>query len=207
MSIRKAYNTWSSHYDSNKNRTRDMDGEITRQNLSELAFDTVLEIGCGTGKNTEFLVNKAQKITAVDFSEDMLAIAKEKIQQENVSFKQADITEKWTFTSEKFDLLTFNLVLEHIQDLHFIFDQASEKVHQNGFLYLSELHPFKQYAGTKARFENDGKLEELETYTHHVSEFVQAAERSGFVLLKIDEYFDETGTHIPRLLTLLFQKK
>ena len=40
-------------------------------------LDHCLELGCGTGKNSAWLVTKGA-VTAVDFSEGMLAIAKEK---------------------------------------------------------------------------------------------------------------------------------
>ncbi len=55
MSIEKAYNTWSDQYDSNKNRTRDMDKNATRGSLENINFQGVLELGCGTGKNTYYL--------------------------------------------------------------------------------------------------------------------------------------------------------
>ncbi|MDX1762503.1 MAG: methyltransferase domain-containing protein, partial [Christiangramia sp.] len=79
MSIEKAYDHWSSQYDSNKNKTRDLDGQVTRNVLGNLKFNSVLELGCGTGKNTEWLQTRANSILAVDFSEEMLTLAKKKI--------------------------------------------------------------------------------------------------------------------------------
>ncbi|WP_246200161.1 methyltransferase domain-containing protein [Maribacter luteus] len=38
-----------------------------------------MELGCGTGKNTVWLLKKAQRIIGLDFSQEMLNIAKEKI--------------------------------------------------------------------------------------------------------------------------------
>jgi len=45
-----------------------------------------LELGCGTGKNTEWLVTKAKQITSVDFSPEMLVKAIEKIKSPKVEF-------------------------------------------------------------------------------------------------------------------------
>ena len=54
MDIQSAYNEWSASYDQDDNRTRDLDREIIRSRLGDLHFDAILEIGCGTGKNTSF---------------------------------------------------------------------------------------------------------------------------------------------------------
>ncbi|MEJ7678640.1 MAG: methyltransferase domain-containing protein [Segetibacter sp.] len=87
------------------------------------------------------------------FSDEMLAKAKEKITLDHVYFKQADITENWTFRNETYDLVSFSLVLEHIENLDYIFKEVSTSVNAGGYVYIGELHPFKQYLGTKARFE------------------------------------------------------
>ncbi len=63
-------------------------------------------------------MNKCNRITAIDFSPEMLNSAKEKITDNRVHFEQADIAKPWTL--DKADFITCSLVLEHIQDLHFI---------------------------------------------------------------------------------------
>ena len=77
--VKASYDAWASTYDADRNRTRDLDGEVTRKVLGELAFRTVVEIGCGTGKNTDFLAARAERILALDFSPRMLGVAREKV--------------------------------------------------------------------------------------------------------------------------------
>jgi ubiquinone/menaquinone biosynthesis C-methylase UbiE len=55
MEIHEAYTDWSATYDSDRNLTRDLDQEVTRETLANLNFESILELGCGTGKNTELL--------------------------------------------------------------------------------------------------------------------------------------------------------
>ncbi|HMG13896.1 MAG TPA: class I SAM-dependent methyltransferase [Saprospiraceae bacterium] len=86
MKIKDAYNIWSSIYDSNENNTRDLEARSLRETLEGLIFDNCLELGCGTGKNTEWLVAKARQITSVDFSPEMLAKTIEKIKSPKVEF-------------------------------------------------------------------------------------------------------------------------
>ncbi len=208
MDTRKGYDVWSKQYDTNTNKTRDLEAKALRKTLSEVDFNFCLEIGCGTGKNTDWLIKKAKRITAVDLSKEMISKAKEKINSDRIQFLQADITNPWAFTKEKFDLITFSLVLEHIENLDFIFSEASKVIIPGGYLYLGELHPFKQYTGTKARFETKEGLQVLDCYNHNISDFTQSAKRSGFRIENISEYFDEEDrTAIPRILALLLIKK
>jgi len=71
MNTEQAYNNWASQYDTNINKTRDLEAIALRTMLSTIAFESCLEIGCGTGKNTAWLVEKANQITAVDLSAEM----------------------------------------------------------------------------------------------------------------------------------------
>lgn len=207
MDTKKAYDTWSKQYDTNDNKTRDLEAIALRQTLENIYFDNCLEIGCGTGKNTEWLIKKTKKITAIDLSEEMLARAREKIKSGNVTFLQADITQEWNFIKDKYDLLSFSLVLEHIESLDHIFDEASKVINSGGYIYIGELHPFKQYLGTKARYETEKGIEVLTCFNHNISDFTQAAKKYNFEIISINEFFDnDDRTAIPRIIILVFRK-
>jgi predicted TPR repeat methyltransferase len=209
MEAREAYNIWAEQYDTNKNKTRDLESVSLRETLKDINFNNCLEIGCGTGKNTEWLITKAKNILAVDLSEEMLAKAKSKIHSEKVEFVQADITKDWHFANkEKFGLVTFSLVLEHIENLNEIFLKLNHVTAKNGYVYIGELHPFKQYNGTKARFETENGLQLVTCFNHHISDFTDAATKNGFQIIELAEYFDENDrTAIPRILVLLLKKE
>lgn len=208
MNTKQAYNNWASQYDSNDNKTRDLEAKALRETLANVPFKTCLEIGCGTGKNTSWLIEKAEHITAVDLSDKMLAKAKEKISSDKIQFKQADITTEWTFTDRLYDLVSFSLVLEHIENLEHIFKEAAVVLSTGGHMYIGELHPFKQYAGTKARFDTEEGIQVVECFNHHISEFIQLARKHGLALVDINEYFDtDDQKELPRILTILFSKK
>jgi len=207
--IKNAYNLWAEQYDTNINKTRDLESVSLRETLQDIDFKNCLEIGCGTGKNTVWLTSKAENIIAVDFSEKMLSVAKGKVQSDKVDFIQSDITQEWNFVNnEKFDLTIFSLILEHVEELEQIFEKLNQVVAAKGYVYISELHPFKQYNGSKAKFETDKGFQTVTCFTHHISDFTRNASKYGFNIVKIEEYFDEENrSNIPRVLTLLFQKK
>ena len=207
MKPREAYNSWAVQYDTNENRTRDLEARALRDLLATIECKTCLEIGCGTGKNTEWLLQKAEKITAVDLSPAMLDIAREKISQAHVNFVQADINGDWHFTEGTYDLVSFSLVLEHIEHLDHVFRETCKVLEPGGHVYIGELHPFKQYSGSKARFPTPQGEQVVECYNHHVSDFTNAARHYGLDIAMVDEYFDnDDKTSIPRILALLFRK-
>lgn len=207
MNTKQAYNIWAAQYDTNDNKTRDTEALALKLSLASIPFNKVLEIGCGTGKNTEWLIEKAALITAVDFSEQMLARAKDKINSNRVQFKQADITSRWNFRDGLYDLVTFSLVLEHIDNLDYVFNEVSKSLNPGGFVYIGELHPFKQYSGTKARFDTEDGGQIVDCFNHNVSDFIQTGKKHGLQLVNLDEYFDDNDrSQIPRILTILLKK-
>jgi 2-polyprenyl-3-methyl-5-hydroxy-6-metoxy-1,4-benzoquinol methylase len=106
------------------------------------------------------------------------------------------------------DLITCSLVLEHIQNIDFIFQQANKHLKPDGFFYVGELHPFKQYEGSKARFETGSGIFMLECFTHHISDYMNAARLNKFSCELMTEWFDDNNREsIPRIIAFLFQKK
>lgn len=208
MNNRQAYNAWSETYDAVQNKTRDLEAIALGESIKDSAPVDILEIGCGTGKNTEWLLKKAKRLVGADFSEQMLARAKEKIADERVEFRHFDLREKWDFDENSFALVTCSLVLEHIENIDFVFSECRRVLRADGLFYIGELHPFKQYLGSKARFETVAGIFELECFVHHVSEFFEAAKNNNFECVDLKEWFDGGDkTEIPRLLTFVFKAK
>jgi ubiquinone/menaquinone biosynthesis C-methylase UbiE len=207
MDIANAYNSWSAQYDTNDNKTRDLEALSLQKIVQGKNFKHCLEVGCGTGKNTAWLLTICDQITAIDLSNGMLDIARNKIQSERVNFIEADITKDWTFAKDTYDLVTFSLMLEHIEHLDAVFQKLAKLSNKGTRVYIGELHPFKQYAGSKARFETESGTHVVTCFNHHVTDFIQAANASGFQLLLLEEQFDDADrSQIPRILNLLFEK-
>jgi ubiquinone/menaquinone biosynthesis C-methylase UbiE len=207
MDISADYNEWAETYDGVVNKTRDLEAIALREILSTFAFDNILEAGCGTGKNTPFLAGRAKAILSVDFSTEMLHKAQQKVKDAKVTFLPCDLNQQWPFPKNHFDLVSFSLVLEHIASLKSVFHQAHDVLQSGGMLYLGELHPFKQYSGSKARFETSlGETRVLDCFVHHVSDYYDAAANTGFRCDLIKEWFDDDNKEIPRVLTMVFTK-
>jgi ubiquinone/menaquinone biosynthesis C-methylase UbiE len=208
MSIQNAYDEWSQTYDTDENLTRDLDQQILQETLANQRFDSILEIGCGTGKNTAFLARLGVRVHALDFSEGMIAKATGKVKADNVKFSVADLTRTWPCESAAYDLIVCNLVLEHIEDLSFIFSEASHALAQRGKFLINELHPFRQYEGKQARFQAAAGVIEIPAFIHHISDFLNAALSNRLRLIKLNERWHERDPQSkpPRILSFLFEK-
>jgi malonyl-CoA O-methyltransferase len=207
MKIKQAYNQWSASYDTDVNRTRDLDQVVTRQTLVGMRCKSILEIGCGTGKNTALLAEIGERVLALDISDGMLKKAKARLDSDNLIFSVADITRQWPCADGSIDLIVCNLVLEHIEDLSFIFSEARRCLVEDGRFFICELHPFRQYQGTNARFQRDQNRIEIQAFVHHISDFLAAAENNGLMLKNFREWWHQDDQDKPpRLASFLFAR-
>ncbi len=207
MDTEQAYNIWADTYDRDQNKTRDLELFAFKNTLFDFSFDSVIEIGCGTGKNTLLLSERSKHLKALDFSGKMLSKAKVKIDSEDVDFLKADITKPWQLSNNSAELVSCSLVLEHIENIDFIFWEVSKKLVSGGMFYLCELHPYRQYLGKKAHFSLESRLYEPEVFIHHLSDYYNAAEKNNLQVSQIREWFDENNTKgIPRLISFIFDK-
>ena len=78
---------------------------------------SVLEIACGTGMWTEALATRVDSLTALDVAPEALAIARERVTSDNVTFEVADIF-SWN-TSARFDVIFFSAWLSHVPTSRF----------------------------------------------------------------------------------------
>ncbi|HEV7702708.1 MAG TPA: class I SAM-dependent methyltransferase, partial [Gemmatimonadaceae bacterium] len=122
--IAAAYDRWSAQYDRDPNATRDLDGVALRLAGLRVRGRHVLEIGCGTGKNTAWLAGEASSVIAMDFSEGMLARARARVTAPTVRFVSHDVRHAWPIAANSVDVVTCDLVLEHVRDLAPIFADA-----------------------------------------------------------------------------------
>lgn len=208
--VAEAYDRWSRRYDDDHNATRDLDARVVRQSLLHVAGARVLELGCGTGKNSEWLAAQARELVALDFSPGMLDVARRRVRSERVRFVEHDITRPWPIEEASIDVVVGNLVLEHVRDLAPIYDEAARVLRPGGELFLCELHPYRQLRGAQAHFEDADTNETVPVtaYQHSVSEYVNGGLHAGFTLRVLGEHVEESAPPdaAPRLLSVSFER-
>jgi malonyl-CoA O-methyltransferase len=210
--IATAYNEWAETYDTVDNRTRDLAAAVLRQSDLNFAGRKVIEVGCGTGRNTEWLARPeagSTNIVALDFSEEMLARAITRVRDARVRFIQHDVRATWPLANASADVVIVMLVLEHVEDLQPIFAEAARTLSAAGALFICELHPMRQLLGKQAQFTSakTGEHTRVPAFLHNVSDYVNAGSSSGFELVNLGEWRDEAALQkdLPRLLSLSFR--
>jgi ubiquinone/menaquinone biosynthesis C-methylase UbiE len=207
--VAAAYDLWADTYDVDPNRTRELAMEVLRQFDLKLKGRDAVEIGCGTGRNTLWLCERAASVLALDLSAGMLRQAEARVRSPRVRFVQHDIREAWPMADGSADSVVAMLVLEHIERLDSIFREARRVLRPDGDLFLCELHPVRQMRGTQARFTHPrtGECERVAAFLHDVSEYVNAGVEAGFSLVHLGEWRDPGAERSdpPRLLSAQFR--
>lgn len=201
--VRDAYDRWAATYDTDPNRTRDLDGRLLR--AVDLPWERldVVEIGCGTGKNSGWLIGRCRSLVGLDLSPGMLARARERVP--GATFIEADLTRPWPLPDGCADLVLADLVLEHVGDLGAVYREAARVLRAGGRLRISELHPYRQLRGSQAHFVDGDERVDVAAVRHSVSEYVNEALAAGFALTAISE--DADGDEpLPRLLIATFTR-
>jgi ubiquinone/menaquinone biosynthesis C-methylase UbiE len=210
--IAAAYDEWAETYDTVQNPTRDLAAEVLRKIDLNLAGRKLIEVGCGTGHNTEWLTRPAAgatEIVALDFSEAMLARAKARVADRRVRFIQHDVRTSWPVADASADVVIAMLVLEHVEHLEPVFAEAARTLRKEGEMFVCELHPARQLLGKQAEFTNarTGEHTLVTAFLHEAADYLKAGMSSGFELLNKGEWrdVDSPARDPPRLLSLHFR--
>ena len=190
----QGYDLWSSSYDSYLNPTVAADEICFPPKWQHLKNQRILEIGCGTGRHTTKLLSQGNQVTGLDLSEGMLAEAKKKISNPNVSFIHADFLNYDFKNMDPFDAIIVSLVIEHIEDLKSFFEKANLVLKKEGLLLISEIHPHRTQKGILAHFKLPGSDEEihLQSSAHSETAILSAAHAAGFSCLSQDEFIGDS---------------
>ena len=95
----------------------------------------VLDAGCGSGRWTKYIVNKAKHVELVDPSEAIFVAAKLLKKFSNVSISHASI-DQLPFKDEHFDFIMSLGVIHHIPNMELALKHLTSKLKKNGKILL-----------------------------------------------------------------------
>ncbi len=187
--IRIGYDRWAVVYDHDHNPLPPLEEPLVRTRVGNVGNLNVLDLGCGTGRHALWLSGAGARVTAVDFSEGMLAEAQKKPGAEAIRFLVHDIHVSLPFSVSSFDVVVSGLVLEHISDLAHFFAESRRILRPGGRAVMSAMHPAMFLRGSQARFTDpdSGELVQPGSIAHRFSDLVLAAIGAGFRITGIDE--------------------
>ncbi len=189
-SAREGYDRWSPIYDHDANPLLALEEPHMRELVGDVLGLAVLDLGCGTGRHSLWLAAAGAEVTAIDFSEGMLAEARRKPGAQAVRFVVHDLHEGLPFAAGTFDRVVSGLVLEHLRDPAHFFREARRVLKPGGHAVLSAMHPAMMLRGSVARF-TDPETKELVqpgSYPHQFSDLIMAVVGAGFRLGHVGEH-------------------
>ncbi len=148
MKMKNDWNTMAKAYEE-FNNTEDsysfnIEWPCIKELLPNLNGKNVVDLGCGTGIFT-FLLEKScpAKIVGIDFSEEMLEIAKEKAKanKSNAEFVLHDATTCKDVIKEPVDFIFSSTTSHYIENLAQLFENVSASLKSGGECIFSIIHP------------------------------------------------------------------
>jgi SAM-dependent methyltransferase len=109
--------------------------------LGDVGGRRVLEVGCGAGPLTEWLVDHGAEVTATDVSPAMAALARQRLGR-RAEVVVADVGTGLGFAHDgTFDVVVASLVLHYLRDWDAVFGEVHRVLRPSGRFLFSTHHP------------------------------------------------------------------
>lgn len=182
ISVDEGYARWAAHYDSYPNALIALEEPLVHRLLGDVRGKKVLDVACGTGRHAVRLAEDGAYVTALDRSEEMLAVARTKT--DRVRWLRGDL-DRLPFDDAAFDVVLCALVFEHVEHIEPAVVEAARVLVAGGKYVVSVFHPAFLWKGVVPHFvsREDAALEyEMPAHVHLPSEYVAALRKAGFEL-------------------------
>jgi malonyl-CoA O-methyltransferase len=202
LSTKEGYDRWEMIYDDEDNPLIMLEDRHLPGLLGDVHGLDVVDLGCGTGRHAVRLVAGGARVTAVDFSDGMVAKARGKQGWEQEQFIVHDLTRGLPFSDRSFDRVLSCLVLDHLGDLTAFFAECRRVCRPEGFVLVSIFHPALMLRGIQARFIDPitGRDVRPASHRNQISDYVMGVVQSGLTLEHMSEHAvdEEIATCSPR---------
>ncbi|MBT3324557.1 class I SAM-dependent methyltransferase [archaeon] len=106
--------------------------------LGDLKNKKVLDLACGNGYFSKILAKKNAKVTGVDYSKDLISIAKE---NSKINFLHGSSTNLHFFKNNSFDYIVSNMAFHDIKNISKTIKECSRVIKPKQKLIFSIVHP------------------------------------------------------------------
>lgn len=89
--------------------------EKVKSELNLFSYETIVDVGCGTGALCSVLNDKGMIVTGLDPAIKMLSVAKSKSENNNIEFLQGNAIERLPFEDKSFDIAISSYVAHGLQ--------------------------------------------------------------------------------------------
>ena len=185
IAAQQGYDLWATSYDQTPNPVVTLDARYTIGHLAPVEGERILDAGCGTGRNIGPLLNAGATVFGADYSEGMIAVAREKHPEVDLVQTSLDALPDHLID---FDAILCTLVGEHLVDLNAVFASFARALVPGGRLVFSVYHPWMAAAGIQANFTVADTEYRLGAETHTVEDYVKGISSNGFLEVSTHTY-------------------
>lgn len=127
--------------------------------LGDLAGKRVLDAGCGEGFLSRLMADEGASVLAVDYSEKMLAMARERSPAERkIDYRHANLEKMEGFQAGDFDLAVSSLVIQDLPDYKAAIGEIYRVLQPGGRFIMAIAHPCFSSDGAWERDAEGNKL-------------------------------------------------
>jgi ubiquinone/menaquinone biosynthesis C-methylase UbiE len=203
LSTQEGYDRWAEIYDAEQNPLISLEEPELDRLLRDVSGLDVIDVGCGTGRHALRLAAHGANVVGVDFSDGMLARARDKDGASRIRWVVHDITRLPLPLPERaFDRVLCTLVVDHIRELPAFFAELGRLCKENGRIVVTVMHPAMMLKGTQARFVDPetGRETRPESHANVIADYVNGAVAGGLRILQVGEQDvgEELAERVPR---------
>jgi len=195
LPTREGYDRWAATYDTMGNWLLELEEPEVDRALGDVKDLDVLDVGAGTGRHAIRIAGGGARVTAIDFSEEMLAKARQKPGADRVRWLVHDVSRPLPFAAGSFDRVLSALVLEHIpvEELASFFRELARVARGDGVIVVTAMHPAMFVRGVSANFRDESGEVRPRSYPATLSDYVMGAIHAGLVIVALGERSVDEG--------------
>lgn len=173
--------------------------------LPALQDKAVLDLGCGPGVYSEYLLSQGARVTAVDRSPEMVALVQQRLGDAVQCYEQ-DLAQGVPREADAaYDLAICPLAIHYLEDFSLLFRDVRRVLKPGGLFVFSTHHPFVDYPFSPSgnyyltekivdEWDTLGRPVQVEFYRRPLTEIIQPVLDADMSLVELSE-----GKPDPRL--------
>ena len=169
------------------------DSKVFFDLIGDVAGQHVLDAGCGEGFAARVLCSRGARVTGIDISEPLVAMAKARDTDGQIDYRVCDLSQPVPELEGRFDVVVSNYVLNDVPDYKGFVQTIASATRPGGRLVLSMNNPYSAVLRGKAEsyFESGTSVlyhgmanVGIKVYYYHrtMTEYITAFRENGLLL-------------------------
>jgi SAM-dependent methyltransferase len=178
------YRQWADSYEE-PNGLFDIEEPVMHEILDSVPAGRAIDAACGTGRYTEYLMERGHTVVGVDTSPEMLAVARTRMPDGEF---RAGSFDQLPADDSSADLVVCALALAHVPTLQVVMAEFARVLRPGGHLVISDAHHELVFRGSVVKaLTANGEPGLVATYRHTTGDFLRAALPAGFLVRRCEE--------------------